>query len=134
MSDLLERKSNRPQRWIKTCLNCHQIVGKEHTCPKSVGFIDRLITKFESDGDCYRWTGYVPADGYPRIHYPPFKRPIKASRAVWMFFNGPIPNGMFVCHTCDNPRCVRIEHMWLGTPADMIRKGRHKFGGLKHGH
>ncbi len=47
---------------------------------------------------------------------------------MWIIKNGPIPDDLDVCHTCDNPRCVRIEHLFLG-PAlvnmrDMIKKGR----------
>ena len=51
------------------------------------------------------------------------------TRELWTAVNGPIPQGMLVLHHCDNPACVNIDHMYLGTPRDnvldMLRRGRH---------
>ena len=60
---------------------------------------------------------------------------LTAHRAVWEHFNGPIPEGMHVCHNCpggDNPGCCNPEHLWLGTNfdnhQDAVEKGRIHFG------
>lgn len=49
-------------------------------------------------------------------------------RLVWMLNNGPIPDGFVVCHSCDNPPCAELSHLWLGTHddnmADAGAKGR----------
>lgn len=78
-----------------------------------------------SDG-CWEWTGARDKDGYGVFNYAG-----KTSRApkVALELDGrPVPRGMMACHTCDNPGCVRVDHLYPGTPkqnvADMMSRGR----------
>lgn len=52
--------------------------------------------------------------------------------AAWTIANGPVPSGLFVCHTCDNPPCCDPDHLFLGTlqdnTDDMVAKGRQAKG------
>lgn len=69
-------------------------------------------------------------DGYPRIMMKEgTKWKVKRlNRVVWEQNNGPIPPNLCVCHKCDNPGCVNINHLFLGTrkdnSQDMIKKNR----------
>ena len=87
---------------------------------------NRMRPKISFLGGCWHWTASKDGKGYGRLGGS--KLGSRAHRISFQIFRGPIPPGMFVCHTCDNPSCVRPSHLFLGTNhdnvEDMKAKGR----------
>ncbi len=82
-------------------------------------------------GVCWVWTGCQNGRGYGKFGGYNWRRCVYAHRFSWEMANQrKIPPGMLVCHHCDNPSCVRPDHLFMGdvqaNADDMVAKGRHR--------
>lgn len=105
--------------------------GEAHASPIEV----RLFSHVEKTDTCWVWTGKSSRRGYAEIsvrlgsgqHVYEM-----VHRVSWRLHYGPIPDGLLVCHHCDNRLCIRPDHLFLGTyldnSRDMVAKNRQAFG------
>jgi hypothetical protein len=97
-------------------------------------FSDTIVERFQNnvfvcpyDHGCWFWIGGTVRDGYGSIgRGARGAGVIRAHRLSWLIHYGEIPEGLNVLHKCDNPSCVRPDHLFLGTTADNMEDARNK--------
>lgn len=78
--------------------------------------VEKILGLTKKVGECLEWTRCFNTDGYPRIG-----PNIKVHRLLYELKTGEDITGKVVRHTCDNIRCLNLDHLLLGTPADNNR-------------
>jgi hypothetical protein len=136
-----------PNQYTHTCQQCNQPFlseKREQTycrkgCATSARWSRRSVDntywpRIDRTGGaqaCWLWQEGCDRDGYGKCRVPGFVER-RAHRISYMLKHGHIPDGLWVLHTCDTPRCCNPAHLFLGTVADnnadMIAKGREARG------
>ncbi len=139
-------KGPRAQSWVR-CRHCNKefiVLNGNLTSGNTTGCLDfrchsftpeEVLAFFTTDfvqvergylTPCFEWSRARDQKNYGKIRFA--GKSHYAHRLHWEFRKGAIPAGLFVCHHCDNPPCIRLSHLFLGTAGENIldaaRKGR----------
>lgn len=86
----------------------------------------RFWPKVEKTDSCWIWKAARRPDNYGQFKFR--GQMMNANRVSWILHNGEIPDGLLVCHRCDNPPCINPDHLFLGSHqdnrTDAVKKGR----------
>lgn len=115
------------ERLVELAERCEAATGPDRELANLPERITRRLRR--EDNGCWNWIGPNSLNGKGRGMVSVGGKPMLHHRAIWTLLRGTIPEGAFLCHHCDNPRCGNPAHLYVGdhksNVRDMWARGRH---------
>lgn len=113
-----KRKKNKHK-----CAYCDKDFIPNSSC-KECSVKCRILKRVSNVNDCWEWQGKITKCGYGEITINQKYRLVH--RLSYEVFRGKIPEGLLVCHSCDNKKCINPDHLWVGTCKENIQDAKNK--------
>lgn len=106
---------------LRTCVTCGTSFPRVFRLQKHCSIKCRLLSEvaISTDTECWEWVGSKHYFGYGEFSWN--GKYYRSHRVSYCVFRGPIPSGMQINHTCDNPSCVNPNHLYCGDQSDNCR-------------
>lgn len=114
----------------KFCVKIEHLVIQTRITPIKDRLLRRIIVP-NNENLCWIWTGGIDKNGYGNLDAYKQLKEKRAHRISYILYNGDFDRSLFVCHSCDNPKCVNPKHLWLGTTQDNTEDRKIKGRGSK---
>lgn len=115
----------------RSCRECGKSFVGKGVKREFCSTICKLLGTIDKKNGCWEWKGDLHPNGYAYTTNYETNKKEHVHRVSYRIFKGEIPEGLYVCHRCDNKKCIAPDHLFVGTAKDNMQDAKQK-GRLEH--